>query len=29
MIAWLMVELWGSELQVVHQSVYRPAELPG
>lgn len=24
-----MVELWGSELQVVHQSVYRPAELPG
>jgi GNAT superfamily N-acetyltransferase len=29
MIAWLMVELWGSELQVVHQSAYRPAELPG
>jgi GNAT superfamily N-acetyltransferase len=29
MIAWLMVELWGSELQVVHQSVYQPAELPG
>ena len=29
MIAWLMVELWGSELQVVPQSVYRPAELPG
>jgi len=29
MIAWLMVEFWGSELQVVHQSVYRPAELPG
>lgn len=29
LIAWLMVELWGSELQVVHQSVYRPAELPG
>jgi len=23
------VEFWGSELQVVHQSVYRPAELPG
>ncbi len=29
MIAWLMVEFWGSDLQVVHQSVYRPAELPG
>ncbi len=29
MIAWLMMELWGSELQVVHQSVYQPAELPG
>lgn len=28
-IAWLMVELWGSTLQVVHQTVYRPAELPG
>ena len=28
-IAWLMVELWGSELQVVHQSVFRPADLPG
>ena len=24
-----MVELWGSELQVVHQSVFRPADLPG
>ncbi len=29
MIAWLMVEFWGSDLLVVHQSVYRPAELPG
>jgi len=29
MIAWLMTELWGSALQVVHQTVYRPAELPG
>jgi ribosomal protein S18 acetylase RimI-like enzyme len=29
MIAWLMLELWGSALQVVHQTVYRPAELPG
>ncbi len=29
MIAWLMTELWGSVLQVVHQTVYRPAELPG
>ena len=28
-IAWLMVELWGSELQVVHRSVFRPADLPG
>jgi hypothetical protein len=28
-IAWLMVELWGSALQVVHQTVFRPAELPG
>ena len=24
-----MVELWGSALQVVHQTVFRPAELPG
>ena len=24
-----MVELWGSTLQVVHQTVFRPAELPG
>jgi len=29
MIAWLMMELWGSALQYVHQTVYRPAELPG
>jgi GNAT superfamily N-acetyltransferase len=29
MIAWLMLELWGSALQVVHQTLYRPAELPG
>ena len=29
MIAWLMLELWGSALQVVHQTVYRPADLPG
>jgi ribosomal protein S18 acetylase RimI-like enzyme len=29
MIAWLMTELWGSALQVVHQTVYRPADLPG
>ena len=24
-----MVELWGSALQIVHQTVFRPAELPG
>jgi GNAT superfamily N-acetyltransferase len=29
MIAWLMVELWGSAQQIVHQTVFRPAELPG
>lgn len=29
MIAWLMTELWGSTLQVVHQTVYQPAELSG
>jgi ribosomal protein S18 acetylase RimI-like enzyme len=29
MIAWLMMELWGSALQYVHQTVYRPADLPG
>jgi ribosomal protein S18 acetylase RimI-like enzyme len=29
MIAWLMMELWGSALQYVHQTLYRPAELPG
>ncbi|HWG11837.1 MAG TPA: GNAT family N-acetyltransferase [Streptosporangiaceae bacterium] len=29
MIAWLMLQLWGSALQVVHQTVYQPAELPG
>jgi ribosomal protein S18 acetylase RimI-like enzyme len=28
-IAWLMVELWGSTLQVVHQTVFSPADLPG
>ena len=28
-IAWLMNELWGSTLQVVHGTVFRPAELPG
>src|SRR6202012_3326353 len=29
MIAWLMLELWGSALQVVHQTVYRPGDPPG
>ena len=29
MIAWLMTELWGSATQMVHQTVYRPADLPG
>jgi GNAT superfamily N-acetyltransferase len=29
MIAWLMLELWGSALQVVHRTVYRPSDLPG
>ena len=29
MIAWLMTELWGSPTQIVHQTVYRPADLPG
>jgi GNAT superfamily N-acetyltransferase len=29
MIAWLMTELWGSATQIVHQTVYRPADLPG
>jgi GNAT superfamily N-acetyltransferase len=28
-IAWLMTELWGSTLQVVHGTVFRPADLPG
>jgi GNAT superfamily N-acetyltransferase len=28
-IAWLMNELWGSTLQVVHGTVFRPADLPG
>ena len=28
-MAWLMNELWGSEIQVVHGTVFRPAELPG
>ena len=29
MLAWLVAELWGSELVAVHGSVLRPAELPG
>jgi ribosomal protein S18 acetylase RimI-like enzyme len=29
MIAWLMTELWGSATQIVHQTLYRPADLPG
>src|ERR1700753_713476 len=29
MVSWLMTELWGSTVQVVHKSVYRPADLPG
>jgi GNAT superfamily N-acetyltransferase len=28
-MTWLMNELWGSEVQVVHGAVFRPAELPG
>ncbi len=28
-IAWLMTELWGSATQIVHQTVYRPSDLPG
>jgi GNAT superfamily N-acetyltransferase len=28
-MAWLMNELWGSEVQMVHGTVFRPAELPG
>ena len=29
MLAWLVAELWGSELVAVHGSVLRPAEFPG
>jgi GNAT superfamily N-acetyltransferase len=29
MLAWLVAELWGSELVAVHGSVLQPAELPG
>src|ERR1700674_5389750 len=29
MLAWLVAELWGSELVAVHGNVLRPAELPG
>ncbi len=28
-VAWLMMELWGSTKQVVHGTVFRPADLPG
>ena len=29
MLAWLVAELWGSEVVAVHGSALRPAELPG
>ena len=29
MLAWLVAELWGSELVAVHDAVLRPAEMPG
>ena len=29
MVAWLVAELWGSELVAVHGTVLRPAEMPG
>jgi GNAT superfamily N-acetyltransferase len=29
MLAWLVAELWGSELVAVHGNLLRPAELPG
>jgi hypothetical protein len=29
MLAWLVAELWGSEIVAVHGSALRPAELPG
>ena len=29
MLAWLVAELWGSELVAVHGTVLRPARLPG
>ena len=28
-VAWLMMELWGSTKQVVHGTVFHPADLPG
>lgn len=28
-IAWLLTQLWGSSVQVVHGTAFRPAELPG
>jgi ribosomal protein S18 acetylase RimI-like enzyme len=28
-LAWLITELWGSEIVMVHDSSLRPAELPG
>jgi GNAT superfamily N-acetyltransferase len=28
-VAWLMTELWGSQVQVVHGTMFRPADLPG
>jgi GNAT superfamily N-acetyltransferase len=28
-IAWLVAELWGSAVQMVHGMVFRPADLPG
>jgi GNAT superfamily N-acetyltransferase len=29
MLSWLVTELWGAELVAVHDSIVRPAELPG
>jgi hypothetical protein len=28
MLAWLVAELWGSEIVAVHGTTFRPAELP-
>lgn len=28
-VGWLVAELWGSPVQVVHGTAFRPAELPG